>query len=455
MTSVPWGLGTTLRAGLLTILAIVALTQPAGAQSSLQVPLQFDFINPGAKNLALGGAFVGMADDATATFANPAGLTQLGASEISLEIRSFRVSTPYLQSGRLSGAITNQGIDTVTGPVFANSIGTNTGAGFAAGVYLSPSRRWAVAAHRHELVRINQSFFSTGVFQKSPDEFTSRRDSPTAGDRVLSITGYGASAAYKLRRNLSVGGTLSIYRFTIDSLYRRFDIDGFLGAPVLTRVAQRATQVGSSVSASPTIGVAYGSDQAVGSGSLLRRTRVGVVYRHGPSFSYTTQGEGLPPVTGLRFRVPHTLAVGAALRARPQLLVGVEVARVLYSRMVDDFVADQARAEGRQADFSIDDGTEVHVGAQYAVPQWKGIPRFRAGAWFDPDHSVRFEPQQPSTTAFARVFDERLSTALSQGRNQVHATGGIGLTLHRRLEVNAAVDVSSTQVRASTSFIVR
>ena len=27
------------------------------AQTSLQIPLQFDFLNPGAKSLALGGAF--------------------------------------------------------------------------------------------------------------------------------------------------------------------------------------------------------------------------------------------------------------------------------------------------------------------------------------------------------------------------------------------------------------
>src|SRR5262245_62685039 len=99
----------------------------ANAQTSLQIPLQFDFINPGAKSLALGGAFVGVADDATAAFSNPAGLTRLDGSEVSGELRGFRVSTPFLSAGRLSGSVTNLGTDTVAGAVFHDSTGSHLG----------------------------------------------------------------------------------------------------------------------------------------------------------------------------------------------------------------------------------------------------------------------------------------------------------------------------------------
>lgn len=52
--------------GIVTIVvAVTALTpNELHAQSSLQVPLQFDFLNPGARSLALGSAL----DDATAAF---------------------------------------------------------------------------------------------------------------------------------------------------------------------------------------------------------------------------------------------------------------------------------------------------------------------------------------------------------------------------------------------------
>src|SRR5260221_4817885 len=94
--------------GRFALACLFALAPAHGfAQTSLQIPLQFDFVNPGAKSLAIGGAFAGLADDATATFANPAGLTQLNASEVSIEARGIRMPTKFLQSGRLSGAVTN------------------------------------------------------------------------------------------------------------------------------------------------------------------------------------------------------------------------------------------------------------------------------------------------------------------------------------------------------------
>ena len=47
--------------------------------------LQFNFSNPGARSMGFGGAFAALADDATATFANPAGLVQLSRPEVSVE----------------------------------------------------------------------------------------------------------------------------------------------------------------------------------------------------------------------------------------------------------------------------------------------------------------------------------------------------------------------------------
>ncbi|MGZ5492874.1 MAG: transporter, partial [Thermoanaerobaculia bacterium] len=45
--------------------------------------LQFNFGNPGARSLGMGGAFLGRADDASAVEANPAGLTSLRKAEFS------------------------------------------------------------------------------------------------------------------------------------------------------------------------------------------------------------------------------------------------------------------------------------------------------------------------------------------------------------------------------------
>ncbi len=177
----------------------VLVPADALAQTSLQIPLQFDFLNPGAKSLALGGAFVGLADDATATFANPAGLTQLGASELSIEGRGSRIATQFLQIGRLSGPLSNQGTDTIQGAVFGDSVGSQGGVAFLAGVYSHPSRRWVIAGYRHELARVDQAFSSNGVFQKEPSQLGSQRDLPQDGHRQVDITGYGISGSVQGR----------------------------------------------------------------------------------------------------------------------------------------------------------------------------------------------------------------------------------------------------------------
>src|SRR6266487_2842871 len=85
------------------LLALCALvTFPLAAQNtdieSLS-GLQFNFGNPGARSLGMGGAFLGLADDASAAEANPAGLTILRKPEISIEGRNFEEQQLFSTSG--------------------------------------------------------------------------------------------------------------------------------------------------------------------------------------------------------------------------------------------------------------------------------------------------------------------------------------------------------------------
>lgn len=78
------------------------LTQvPTGDFSGL--PL--DQLPPGARALGLGGAFTAVADDATAALANPAGLTNLSASEISLSGRNTDADVIFLDPDAYSSAV--------------------------------------------------------------------------------------------------------------------------------------------------------------------------------------------------------------------------------------------------------------------------------------------------------------------------------------------------------------
>lgn len=437
----------------LVILAwgILGHAPTASAQSSLQIPLQFDFLNPGAKAKAMGGSFVGLADDATATFANPAGLVLIGRTELSLEARATRVETPFLAGGRLSGAVIGEGLDTVAGPVFGSSVGTDAGVAFAS--VIAPRGAWSLAGYRHELVRVDQRFTSTGVFQQLPGGFTSTRELPQQAIRRLAVTGYGVAVGYRPFDELSVGLGFTVYDFAIDSVFSRLDTVGFLG-PAQVPVVEigRSTQVGRDRSVAPTVGVLLG---------LTGRGRIGLTYRHGASFTFETQS--LDPSTGIvveparpvAFRVPHTLAVGGSFRPSLVLTLAAEVTYVRYARLREEFVTDQARFLNREDDFSLDSGTELHVGAQYLPTLNYMAPKIRAGLWVDPDHSVMFRPVGAPAVGGGRLLEERLQAALSTGARLVHYTGGLGLSLSPRVELNAAVDLTSQSRVLSASVVVR
>src|SRR6187431_987463 len=82
------------------MLLLVALPVAAQDVATRSLPsIQFNFGNPGARSLGMGGAFLGLADDASAAEANPAGLTILRKAEISIEGRNYLEQQVFTTSG--------------------------------------------------------------------------------------------------------------------------------------------------------------------------------------------------------------------------------------------------------------------------------------------------------------------------------------------------------------------
>lgn len=67
----------------------VSQEQPPGPERAIVPPPRFNFSSMGARASGLGGAFVGLADDGTAAWFNPAGLAQLFFKQMSLDGRRF------------------------------------------------------------------------------------------------------------------------------------------------------------------------------------------------------------------------------------------------------------------------------------------------------------------------------------------------------------------------------
>jgi long-subunit fatty acid transport protein len=124
-------------------------------------------INPGARSLGLGGAFVAVADDATAAYANPSGLVQLVRPEISLELRGW--------SDHRDGTQTNV-----------------SGVGFAS--FVMPIKRWSLAIYGQTITSLE---FADGFWPADNDEIV-----PLS---TLAILNLGVSAALRVSESVSVG----------------------------------------------------------------------------------------------------------------------------------------------------------------------------------------------------------------------------------------------------------
>jgi long-subunit fatty acid transport protein len=445
----PTAIGCTRRI-LVAVIAVLCwdLAAPvsASAQASLEVPLQFDFLNPGARSLAMGSAFAGLGDDATAAFTNPAGLLQLISPEASLEVRYRRLASPYLAGGRLSGQPSGFGIDTVAGARYVDSLDAFTAPSYLSFVY--PTRRWAIAAYRHELLSVDESFESQGAFQAVPGTsdpfFGTTRELPLQASRTVNITNYGVSGALRLGPRVRIGAGFSVYDFELDGRFSRTLFEaGVFSAADFSREVARATQVGEDVGFGGSVGVQWSYAHA----------QLGIVYRRGPGFAFTlVEGDlarPFPPLSGT-FKVPDAVSVGIRYRPTDPLTLTADYSFVRYSDLEHGYLSLQATHSGRASQFSIDDGQEFHAGAEYQWLAVRAAPSLRAGLWFDPNHSVDYQP-----TAAGDLLDERYTAYFINGTSLWHFTFGGGASLGPRLELNAAADLSSRSRTVSMSTVVR
>ena len=183
---------------LLLLLATLVIARPVAAgdagltNTETFSGFQFNFNNPGARALGMGGAFVAVADDATAVVANPAGLTILQRPEISAEYK-------YTRFRNTINAFTNTPTDGATNTVhdrdFDDSVNTPS---FFSFVY--PTERVVLAAFVRELINYKSTFNTNGVFLTDPTDGSLQRLLPVKSDLEITAVNFGQGAAVNLEK---------------------------------------------------------------------------------------------------------------------------------------------------------------------------------------------------------------------------------------------------------------
>lgn len=415
----------------------------ASAQGNPQPILtaQFSFSNPGARSLGLGGAFVALADDATAAWANPAGLIQIVRPEVSAEGRSWRYSTAYAARGRVTGEPSGIGLDTVSGIQTETAESRASGLAFLSFVY--PKDRWSIAVYRHVLAKLEAQGTTEGLFADTSDGRIFRFLDQTNTSN-LELISYGVSGAYRISDAVSIGLGVVFYESSIEiqsDLYLWDDLSNPLGSG--TGYLPERFVLGQTL---------HGEGQSLGvTGGFLWRINpqwsLGGRYREGPVTELTGEARigsvldlGFPPGSVIRLdfeeeaEFPDNYGLGVAFRsADGRLMVGFEWDYVTYSDPLESLGLD---------DQFIDDAHELRIGSEWVFLDTQPIVALRAGIWHDPAH-------QTSANENADDFTRAL---LLPGEDEPHLAVGLGIAF-AKFQIDGAFDYSDSVMTASLSAI--
>ena len=436
---------------LLLLLCATATLFAQNADIEALSGLQFNFGNPGARSLGMGGAFIGSADDASAAEANPAGLTVLRKAELSFEMRQVDIAQRFVTGGTFPYVTSQDFPARETTPSFASVV--------------VPLKPVVFAAYYHRALSFQNDVDLTGrydtpTFHLGPEGplpadqcgagCTTHKIYPFSTSVDLQMETFGLSIARQWRK-FSFGGGIRYHRFHENADTFRRDVDA-PGQPMFV-VAQ--TNAGGLFGRSSdrdltfVTGVQWTPIETVG---------VGVVYKKGPTFPVAvTAAKTLDGprelVSSTDFHAPTMLGAGVSYRPIRDLTLNVDLVRLGYGKLSDRFVSViEYGTEGGNAfeevkGYETKDGTEVHAGAEYFILARVPIA-IRGGWWRDPPHAIAYRGvMQTSHDVAARILFPG-----TEAEN--HYSVGFGIALPH-IGIDFAYDTSRSLKSASMSFVAR
>jgi len=486
----------TLRPALLAFIAAAAWPARAQVESALLSKVQLNVVNPGGKSLAMGGAFVSLADDPTAAFANPAGLAQLGSWEFGISGKGFRFE-PRLDTANFFQ-------DSAASPATLDSVDTyepsktTTDLEFAS-LVVPVVKDVTVAFYRAVNLRyqLDASDLAGGNYRVF---FVNRRGLESIsldeqGGLDLRNTVWGASVGARFGP-VSLGGGITLNKLKYELTggaaggpHLFISNAGNLGLTGITN-PYFETEIAADVTSGTKVGWVFGARAVLDEAHAVA---VGGVYRRSPKFdvSYsihaTTEtgatladfscGVDDPNLPGSgasacgTFRVPDDWSLGISGRLVPRLLIAFDVQRIRYSQLNEGYVpvfayrygpGNASRAIGSG---SSEDGTLPRVGAEYTLLAKAGAElALRAGWYREPAHGTkvplfadddRNRIPDSGQAVDAPPISEAYATTFDGGRAENHYSFGLGASFARRYSVDLAFDISRTTKSAVLSAFAR
>jgi hypothetical protein len=160
--------------------------------------------------------------------------------------------------------------------------------------------------------------------------------------------------------------------------------------------------------------------------------------------------------------------MGAAWRPTANLTLLADWSHIRYSEriterfLIVDFqdpdagliVDEETRVCKQPCNFFIPNVTEVHAGAEYRWYHPRFTMAFRAGAFSDPDHQLRFRSGGNNLEHPAdRILNFRFNTV--EPRTHYGFTGGWGIALKNRIQIDTAASLGDDASELVVSMVIR
>ncbi len=337
----------------LVLVSLVAIAPRAAAQlpppEAPEIgppPVQYNFAPPGARSLAMGAAFIGLADDATASESNPAGLTVLTKPEFSAHFRysEFDNTVPNTVSG--------QGFETFTSRVGSPS--------FFSVVY--PWQKAAISLYYQRAA----DFRSGSRFDGVIDRDLYNEDLVEVAFRAENL---GLSAAFKLGDKISIGGSARATRVRTDSLQRVILVFPFDDGFFVGRIVNDAAIDSSETKVTFNAGILVTPSSKFSLGAVYNK---GADLEFNQTITSEVDAQDLGPFAddpirqSIRVTVPDVFGGGIAIRPTDRLTLVADVVQIQYSQ-ADLGVAGRNGYQrfGQGGREPLEDATEFHGGLEY------------------------------------------------------------------------------------------
>ncbi len=440
------------------VLAFGAYAQNADVESVSG--LTFNFGNPGARALGMGGAFLGLADDASAAEANPAGLTILIRPEVSLELRHNQTVQTFAVDGVYDPAD--------PGALSRDFVTVDPSAEVSFASVVLPAGNWRFGAYYHRVMDFEGSvngIFGADAFGQpdpfsifffvGPDGVVNQNQCFDLGSECstfqlfpfltstdISLKSWGLSVAYQMG-SFSLG--VSAKRQEFEESAFTFRTDTFFQPLAVAAQESKDTDYAYSV------GFRWAPS---------RKLSIGGVYKTGGSFDTqyifgafdSDLNVDASVVANPVFNVPSQYGIGFSWSPMDALKINVDAVEITYSDLTDAFVSIYNPAVADQ--YGAEDATEIHAGFEYYFLNGRTPWAIRGGWWRDPNHAISYNGPITGNNLGETANQVAASILYPGGEDLDHWSVGLGVAF-TKFQLDIAYDRSDKYQVGSISAIYK